>query len=298
MATRHAGRAVPVACLGIATFTLMDVLMKQLSITSGAYAAVLWRSAAGSVLVGALFLAKRRPWPGPAALRLHVARGLAAGSSVLFFFWGLARIPMAKGVALTFLAPLIALFLAAAFLGERVRRAAIWGSLAASVGVGVIAAGEVSARSSTAEVAGAVAVVIASFLYGGSLILLRRQAQAADPLEVTLFTSLTMLVVLLPGGPWLAGLPTIGQLPWIVGAAILGSASAAMLAWAYARAETQALAPVEYTAFVWAALFGWLAFGEGVSAYTVTGALLIAGGCLVAVRRAVAAPVVQVEAGA
>ncbi|PNB52718.1 EamA family transporter, partial [Pseudomonas sp. FW305-130] len=120
----------------------MDVLMKGLSIASGAYSAVLWRSVAGVVLLGPVFVARRRPWPGRAALRLHALRGATAGISVVLFFWGLARVPMAQGVALTFLAPLIALYFAAALLGETIRRGAILGSIVASAGVLVIAAGE------------------------------------------------------------------------------------------------------------------------------------------------------------
>lgn len=117
--------AFTVAAIGIATYSTMDVLMKGLSIASGAYSAVLWRSVVGVALLGTVFVLRRRPWPGRAALRLHVLRGATAGVSVLLFFWGLARVPMAQGVALTFLAPLIALYFAAALLGETIRRGAI-----------------------------------------------------------------------------------------------------------------------------------------------------------------------------
>lgn len=215
---------------------------------------------------------------------------------MLLFFWGLVRVPMAQGVALTFLAPLIALFLAALTLGERIRRAAIGGSLVASLGVLAIAMGEVQARASQDAILGSVAVVAASILYAGSLILLRRQAQVADPLEVALFTSVVLSLLLLVGAPWFGSMPAAGQLPEILVAALLGSASAVALAWAYARAEAQVLAPVEYTAFVWSALFGWLVFAEVVSAWTVAGAALIIAGCIVAVRRPFPAP--QTEASA
>jgi len=288
--------AFAVAAGGIAVYSAMDAIMKGLSIASGAYAAVLWRSVAGVMLLAVPFVLRGGRWPAWPALRLHVARGATAGASVLLFFWGLVRVPMAQGVALTFLAPLIALFLAALTLGERVQRAAIGGSLIASLGVLAIAAGQVQARASEAMVLGSVAILVASILYAGSLILLRRQAQAADPLEVALFTSMVLSALLLPAAPWIAGWPTLDQLPAIVGAAALGSVSAVALAWAYARAEAQVLAPVEYTAFVWSALFGWLVFGERVSLWTVAGALLIIAGCLVAVRRPVAAP--QTEASA
>lgn len=279
-----ASLAFAVAAVGIAIYSAMDALMKGLSITSGAYDAVLWRSLAGVALMAPVFLLQRRPWPGSAALKLHLARGATGGASVLLFFWGLVRVPMAQGVALTFLAPLIALFLAAAMLGERIRRGAIGGSVVASLGVLAIAAGEVRARASDEVVLGSLAIIVASVLYAGSLILLRRQAQAADPLEVALFTSMVLAGLMLLGAPWLGSLPSTAQIPAILGAAVLGSISALALAWAYRHAEAQVLAPVEYTAFVWSALFGFLVFGEHVSLFTTTGAALIIGGCVIAVR--------------
>ncbi|PXA93639.1 EamA family transporter [Nostoc sp. 3335mG] len=288
-------RAFLVAASGIAVYTVMDALMKQLSIDSGAYNAVLWRSVGGAGLCAILFLALGRRWPAWSTLKLHIGRGLAAGSSVVLFFWGLARVPMAQGVALTFLAPLIALYLAALFLGETIRRAAIVGSVIASAGVLVIAAGEVQADASTQAVLGSLACVAASVLYAGSLILLRRQAQVADPVEVAFFANLVIGGMLLPAAPIIGALPMAGQLLPLFGAILLNIASVMALAWAYARAEAQVLAPVEYSAFLWAALAGWVVFGETVSFYTVTGALLIVAGCVVAVRRRV--PAVQSEAG-
>ena len=281
---------------GIAIYSGMDAIMKGLSIASGAYSAVLWRSIAGIAITGSVFLARRKRWPARAALRLHAGRGLTGGASVLLFFWGLTRVPMAQGVALTFLAPLIALYLAAAMLGETIRRATIVGSLIAALGVLAIAAGEAHAHASRTAVFGTLAIVLASILYAYSLILLRRQAQVADPLEVTLFTSLVIGAVLLSGSPWFASMPAWPQSPAILAAAFLGTISSLLLAWAYARAEAQILAPVEYTAFVWAAILGWLVFAEPVAVWTVAGAGLIIAGCAVAVRRPVAAA--QTEASA
>ncbi len=289
--------AFSVAAMGIATYSAMDVLMKGLSITSGAYSAVLWRSFVGVMLLGTVFLLRRRASPGRAALKLHALRGATGGISVLLFFWGLVRVPMAQGVALTFLAPLIALFFAAVLLGETIRRAAILGSVIASLGVLAIAAGEVQAHASTAHVLGSLAIFAASIFYAYSLILLRQQAQVADPLEVALFTSIVLTGLLLVGAWWFAAVPSVAQLPAIGGAAVLGSISAIALAWAYSHAEAQVLAPVEYTAFVWAGMFGWWVFDERVSAYTVAGAALIIAGCVFAIR-GTAAPAPQTEAAA
>jgi drug/metabolite transporter (DMT)-like permease len=288
--------AFAVAAIGIASYSAMDALVKGLAIAHGAYSAVLWRSVAGVVLLAPVFVARRTRFPGRQAMILHAARGTVGGASVLLFFWGLVRVPMAQGVALTFLAPLIALYLAAVLLGETIARGAILGSLVASLGVLAIAGGQVQAQASTDAVLGSVAIVVASILYAGSLILLRRQAQVADPLEVALFTSIVLSVLLLIGAPWFAGVPPVARLPEIFATAALGSVSAVLLAWAYGRAEAQVLAPVEYTAFVWSAILGWLVFGEHVSAWTAGGALLIITGSLVAVRGKPVIP--QTEAAA
>ncbi len=52
------------AALGIAIYSVMDTLMKRLSIDSGAYSAVLWRSWVGVAMTGALFLGRGGRWPG------------------------------------------------------------------------------------------------------------------------------------------------------------------------------------------------------------------------------------------
>ncbi len=82
-----------------------------------------------------------------------------------------------------------------------------------------------------------------------------------------------------------APLPPAGQMPLILLAAVLSTASLLLLSWAYARAEASYLAATEYTSFLWAMAFGWLVFGEGVSLFTLAGAALIVGGCILAARR-------------
>ena len=52
------------------------------------------------------------------------------------------------------------------------------------------------------------------------------------------------------------------------------------------RAEAQALLPIEYTAFVWAAIMGWWMFAEPVTLATLLGVALIVIGCWIAAPRA------------
>lgn len=279
------------AIIGIATYSLMDAVMKLLALAHGAYAALWWRSVAGVGLMAPLFVLKGGRWPARAVLALHLQRGVPACLSGLLFFWGLARVPMAQAVALTFPIPIMALFLARLLLGEPLTRASLVGAGVAAAGVLVIARGQAGGVGDTL---GTLALLGAALFYAISLIALRRQAQAASAIEVTLFTGLIFVLLLSLGAGLdaagggalgLARLPAPGDLPLILIAAVLGSGSAALLAWAYARAGAGLLSLSEYSAFLWAALLGGLIFGERVSFYTLAGAGLIVAGCLVALRR-------------
>jgi S-adenosylmethionine uptake transporter len=91
---------------------------------------------------------------------------------------------------------------------------------------------------------------------------------------------------------WLVGVAAIGvpawpalEWGWIAVASLLSTAGTLLFAWAYARGQASYLSVTEYSAFIWASVLGWLVFAERVSLYTLAGALLIVGGCLVASRR-------------
>ncbi len=285
MKSAGGGAAFAVAALGIAVFSAMDALMKGLSIEIGAYNAMLWRSVFGLIIGGVVFFVGRRRWPTRSVLVLHFWRGLTAGLSVLLFFWGLVHVPIAQGVALSFIAPLIALYLAAAFLKETVGKTAIAASLLAFAGVLVILTGQARAEMGPQAFRGAISILAGAVLYAISLIVARRQSQVADPFEVALFFNIVTLGIYGLAAPWWAVIPDASQVPRLLISAFFAFVSIMLLAWAYARAETSYLLPVEYTAFIWAALLGWWVFGERVSMLTIAGALMIVAGCLWAARR-------------
>nr|WP_174273769.1 DMT family transporter [Sphingomonas bacterium] len=285
--------AFAVACLGIAVFSGMDAVIKGLAIEIGAYNAMLWRSLAGVILSGGLFVAGRRPWPDRATLILHFKRSAAAAFSVLLFFWGLVRVPMAEGVALTFLSPLIAILLAAVMLGERIRRNAMLACGLAFVGVAVIVVSKSGQGTGDPALAGRLAILLASLFYAYNLVQLRASALQSGPIEITFFTNLVFLGLYALGAPFAAVWPAAEHWPALFGAAALAIVSSLLLAWAYAHAETQKLVPVEYTAFVWSALLGWLVFGERVVPATVIGAVLIIGGAAIGARRQAGGPVTE-----
>lgn len=276
-----------VACAGIAIYSAMDVLMKGLSIGIGAYNTVLWRTAVAALFSGALFLAARPPMPDRAAVLLHAWRSLFVAVMAVTFFWALARLPMAEAIALAFVAPLMALYMAAIFLGERIGGRSIAASLLGLGGVAAIVAGKLGSGASDPDALWAVgAVFLSAVCYAYNLILARKQAKMASPREIAFFQNLFVTLILALGAPWFMAVPPASTAVPIVGTALLAVVSLLLLSWAYARAQAQILATSEYTGFLWAMMFGWIFYAEPVTLPTLTGATLIVAACLIVARKA------------
>lgn len=272
--------------LGIALFSVMDGLMKGASIAVGAYNAMLWRSLFGTAITFPAWKLRGGTWPDRGAMKLHALRGAISGAMATTFFWGLVYLPMAEGIAISFIAPLIALYLAAVLLGEKIGRGAILASALGLAGVLVIAGARMGEESLDPMAGwGIVAILVSAVLYAFNLILQRKQALLAGPIEVALFQTVFVGLFLGLAAPWLAVRPDREALLLIFGGAVLAMVSLAVISWGYGRAEAQALLPIEYTAFVWAALIGWIMFDEAVTWATLAGVVLIVGGCLIAARK-------------
>lgn len=290
MRTRATLFPICMTLAGLASFSIMDGVMKAASIAAGAYAALFWRNVFGLGLMTPVWLTMRRRngggWcPAPHILGLHLGRAALCGVMAGLFFWGTIHTPLAEAMALSFIAPLIALFLAAGYLGETIHPRALAGSVMALAGVAVIAAGKIGGHHGPMAVPGMIAILVSAVLYAINLVVQRRQAQVAGPDEIAFFQSLFIALLFAPGAWWLAPVPHDRQALLIGAGAVLAVASLMQIGWAYARAEAQVLVPLEYTAFIWAALIGWLMFGEAVTLRTLGGVVLIVAGCLLAIVR-------------
>ena len=282
---QHPVQAYAAALAAVAVLSIMDAVMKALVLAIGIYAVSIWRSVLNLILTSGLYLPRRLPWPTRQTLRLHLLRGAVTMVMAALFFWGIGRVPLAQAIALTFIAPLIALLLASVLLDEEIGPRSIAGSFAAFAGVLIIVFGQARAAVGPEVLIGSIAIIGSALCYAVNIVLMRRQALAAKPLEINFFQSLTVLFL------WALFIPFIGfpafpslNWQWVFVASLLSTAGGFLFAWAYARGEAGYLSTTEYSGFLWAAALGWLVFHEPVSSYTLAGATLIIAGCVFAAR--------------
>jgi S-adenosylmethionine uptake transporter len=289
-----------IAALGaVAVLSIMDALMKHLVLALGIVAVSMWRAILNMGISGTLYLPRRLPWPAGSTLKIHVIRGVLVAVLAFLFFWGIGRVPLAQAIALTFIGPLIALLLAGVFLGEDIGPRSIAGSVAAFAGVLVIMFGEAQAKVGPQVLLGTVAILSSAACYAVNIVMMRTQALVAQPLEINFFQSLTVLAVWLCAMP-VIGLPPLpgGQWTWLLAASIMSTIGTLLYGWGYARGPASYLVVTEYSAFLWAAMMGWLMFREHVTGATVAGAVLIVSGCLIAAKRKKKPPSPEIEIAA
>jgi drug/metabolite transporter (DMT)-like permease len=212
----------------------------------------------------------------------HIARAAANGVTLVTFFAALITLPLADTVAITFVSPLIMCALAVPMLKEHVgpRR---W--IAIVIGfAGVL----VITQPSGVGFGPGAALALAAALGSAFEITLTRRMSATESSHTILFWSSTLMLVAFGSVvPFTWTTPSLADLPAVAVLAISGSCAQFCLVQAFRYGEVSLLAPIEYSALIWATLFGYLFWGD-LPTPTVLGgvAIIVASSAYVAHREA------------
>ncbi|PZO02830.1 MAG: EamA/RhaT family transporter [Hyphomicrobiales bacterium] len=272
------------ALLGIALLTVMDAVVKAQMQEHPFILTLFMRFAMGGVCALIVLAFVRPPKPTRESLIGNSIRVpvvvLTAGS----FFYSLSVLPLAEALTLAFLAPVFVALLGGLMLKEkldsRILQALAFGVAGMLVMVWPRLQGHVSGAG-----LGVAAALFSAVAYAFNLILLRRIAMKEHPAIIVAFQNCgPALVLAIPAA--LSFVPlTMRDLLIYLAAGALGVAGHLTLTSAFARAEASRLAPLEYTALIWASLLGYFVFGEVPLITTYAGAVLIVAGAVAISRR-------------
>jgi S-adenosylmethionine uptake transporter len=286
--TDHARPAVPflVATAAMLLFTTMDAVVKAVPAGLPTMQVVAMRFALGVPLVLMALWWARAGWPTLSSWKANAPRGVLTILSTFLFFTALRRLPFAETLALSYLAPLLVALLAALILKERLRADVMIGIALGLSGVAVIAWGPLSEVDGfSGDAVGIAAAIGSAFTYALNTVLLRRQAQrdTAGAIVLVLHIVPALLAAPFAAADWQP--PSAGLWAIFVLLAALGVSGHYLLTWAYGRARAGMLAIVDYLALPYAALVGFVFFGEVPALAVWFGAALIVAACLLVTRR-------------
>ena len=276
------------AAAGIAALCAMDAVVKYLTLSHAVLLVVVGRYVFGAAFAAAVWWAAGRPPITRAMLPAHLARGAAIAVCAFLFYWSLTRLTLAEALVVSFSAPLIIPLLARVLLGERLRLRNVLAGLIGFGGVLIAVGGVGGGAGGDERLLGALACSGAAVTYALAVVIMRARAASDGASVLTLFGAVVPLLFLSPFlvllTPAERALPDIAALGWFAVVGLLGNLGVQLLARAYAKADAQTLAPLEFTGLLWAALFGWVFFNEPVSVWTWLGGAVIAGACLWSAR--------------
>ena len=235
----------------------MNVSIRQIADDIHPFVIAFFRHTIGVCLLVPLFV---RPGSNPFRTANFPLQGLRAILNViamLAYFMALTMEPLAKVVALTFTAPLIATIGAVLLLGEKVTRARY---LALAIGFG---GAMVILRPWAVEVStGSLLLILSSTTWGMALVVIKVLSRRDSPATIALYASLLQLPVCLIAALFYWQWPTLYQLLIMALIAIFGSTTQLALAQAFREADATVVLPADFSKLVFAGLAGWLFFGE------------------------------------
>lgn len=259
----------------------IDALVKGVTANVSVLVLLAWRFMFGGVYMVIAFRLAKRPMPTWDALRFHMMRTGIHILSAFLFFWGLTHLALAEATVLGFTAVLMVPPLSALILGEKISK---WSLGAALIGFGgaalALSANTGGAPEDTNRLLGAGAGLLSALLYALTLILIRLRSRKEDALTIAMFTNVLPAIMLLP--VLFISLPEM-DMAYVPIFALLGAMGAVIwyfMTLAYARAPAQRLAPLEYTALIWASVLGVVFFREVPGWQLYVGAAIIIGACL------------------
>ena len=282
--TRLLAMPVLIAAVAIAMGSGIDALVKGVAPGAGLHHLLAWRFLFGGVIAFAVFRAKKRPRPSNAAIRFHTMRGLLQLFCAFTFFYALTQLRLAEATALGFTAALLVAPVARIVIGETISPVAVGAALLGFGGVALAvwgSGGTGETLDGTNRTLGLVSLFASTVGYAFVLVLLRLRATKEDATTIAMFTNTVPAIAMLPVTVGLFGFPALASIPLFLALGILGYSVWFLMTLAYARAPAQQLAPLEYTALVWSAVFGLVFFDELPGWPLWAGAVIIITSCLI-----------------
>ncbi len=271
------GAGILLSSLAYLLFAMHDAMIKLLVESTTVWQILFCRSIA--ILLGCYILGGRglaRETATSPALRPMMLRSLFLLAAWLCYFNAAKHLPLADLTTLYFAAPIAAILLAIPILGEKVPLSSWIAVITGFVGV-------VIASNPTGLTTGwpVYLALIAAICWAIATTLLRTTSQSASSMVQMTMTNVFFLALTTPMAlvTWTAPSGTTQILLLAVG--FIGGLGQLSYFEALRRAPISVIAPLEYTALIWAFALGYAIWQEVPSANVWAGAVLIAGAGLI-----------------
>lgn len=274
------GAALSLAAFG--AYATHDVVVKLLGEDYTAFQIMFFSGLMGFPLVTMMLMGDRRdgtliprhPW-------WSILRSVSAVVTGVMGFFAFSQLPMATCYAIFFAMPLLITLMAIPMLGEKV---GIRRGIAVVVGLcGVLIV--LRPGGGDGFSIGHIAALGAAITGALTSVIVRKIGNEERSVVLMLYPMVLTFFAMGAVMPFVYRPMPVEHLGLTAVMAFLGMLGALGIIAAYRAAPAVIVAPMQYSQILWAALYGWLFFDEGVDLYTAIGsAVIIASGIYIVLR--------------
>jgi drug/metabolite transporter (DMT)-like permease len=263
------------------SFSLMGVCVKQVGGRIPAAEVVLVRALVSVALSWWLLRRERIP-PWGQKRGLLIWRGVIGSVALFCVYVALAELPLASATVLQYLYPTFTALLAWLMLGEAIGRRVVMAIGLGWAGVLLVAQpgqllGGTSSLPGWAVLVGIAGALCTALAY----VSVRSLARSEHPLVIVFYFPMVAVPMSLPlvllNPVW----PTPLELLWLLGVGVFTQLGQVTLTRSLIALPAARATAISYVQVVFAGLWGWLIFGEGIDGATVGGAALVLAATLV-----------------
>ena len=272
------------ALLSLAAFGFYathDVIVKHLGASYNAFQIIFFSGLMGFPLVTMLLMADKtdgnlipkHPW-------WTAIRTVSAVVTGAMGFYAFSKLPMAQCYAIFFAMPILITLMAIPILGEKIGPRRGMAVVAGLIGVMVVLQpGQVDLG------VGHLAALGAATFGAMTSVIVRKIGNDERSVVLMLYPMVASFMLMGLALPFVYVPMPIEHLGLLVVMALLGLIASALVIAAYRTAPAIIVAPMQYSQIIWAVIYGYVFFDEGMDFYTGVGtAIIVASGIYIVLR--------------
>jgi drug/metabolite transporter (DMT)-like permease len=223
----------------------------------------------------------RDGWPSVRTryLRQHVTRALAGLAAMYCFFYAIGHLPLGEAMLLNYSSPLFIPFIARLWLREPLPKDFGW-----AVGTGFVGIALILKPGSGFFSPAAVIGLLSSALTATAMVSIRGLTRYEPTLRIVFYFGVVCSVASAPGLFWGWRPLSPDVLVLLAAVGLLATCGQVLLTRAYSLAPAARIGPFTYSTVLFAALFGWLVWGEVPDRLSIVGAALVCAAGVLAIR--------------